>query len=214
MSRRSERRRSTPSPLDAGDCAFFADPVQGARIAPVFWLPGVTTDLVVLTAAPAELTQTSPPNPENWPQLASRQASEGEYVLLEYPPVQLWWTHGAQADKPLAVLLPLDETYPARAAAAEDLWRVFAGRPLSGRSRLTRQRRERLILGLRALDGRQAGASYRVIASVLFGADRVPAGRAWKTHDLRSRTLRLVAEATALMKGGYLDLLRSGRLHR
>jgi hypothetical protein len=74
------------------------------------------------------------------------------------------------------------------------------------RREVTPQRRKRLIVGLRALDGRAAGASYRVLAAGLFGADRVPAGAAWKTHDLRSRTMRLVADATTLMRGGYREL--------
>ena len=45
-----------------------------------------------------------------------------------------------------------------------------------------------------------------MLAAGLFGADRVPAGAAWKSHDLRSRTMRLVADATALMRGGYREL--------
>jgi hypothetical protein len=37
------------------------------------------------------------------------------------------------------------------------------------------------------------------------------AERAWKTHDLRSRTIRLMQSGFALMRGGYQDLLRYGR---
>ncbi|TWB51398.1 uncharacterized protein DUF2285 [Bradyrhizobium sacchari] len=33
-------------------------------------------------------------------------------------------------------------------------------------------------------------------------------GRAWKTHDLRSRTLRLVKTGLELVYGGYRALLR------
>ena len=44
----------------------------------------------------------------------------------------------------------------------------------------------------------------------LFGADRIPE-RAWKTHDLRNRTIRLVQSGLALMRGGYRDLLRQAR---
>jgi hypothetical protein len=73
---------------------------------------------------------------------------------------------------------------------------------------LTQQRRHRLGLALRALDGRLAGASYRVIAAGLFGDARVPPGPGWRTHDLRDRTIRLVRAGMELMQGGYLDLLR------
>ena len=49
-----------------------------------------------------------------------------------------------------------------------------------------------------------------MIADVLFGAKRIPE-RAWKTHDLRNRTIRLVQAGFALMRGGYRDLLRQSR---
>ncbi|WP_456684371.1 DNA -binding domain-containing protein [Bradyrhizobium elkanii] len=34
---------------------------------------------------------------------------------------------------------------------------------------------------------------------------------AWKTHDLRSRTIRLVQSGLALARGGYRRLLRPSR---
>jgi hypothetical protein len=88
------------------------------------------------------------------------------------------------------------------------LWRALSGRPPGPDfHKLPDQRRGRLIQSLRALDARQDGASYRAIAATLFGADRVPE-RGWKSHDLRDRTIRLVQSAQALMRGGYLDVLR------
>jgi len=69
------------------------------------------------------------------------------------------------------------------------------------------QRRRRLALALRALDARMEGGTYREIAEVLFGAKHIPE-RAWKTHDLRNRTIRLVQTGFALMRGGYRALLR------
>jgi hypothetical protein len=77
-------------------------------------------------------------------------------------------------------------------------------------SALSPQGRARLILRLRALDARQQGNSYRTIAIVLFGLRHI-SERAWKTHDLRSRTIRLVQGGFALVRGGYRDLLRYGR---
>ena len=44
----------------------------------------------------------------------------------------------------------------------------------------------------------------------LFGAKDIPE-RAWKTHDLRNRTIRLVQTGLALMRGGYRELLRPSR---
>ena len=63
---------------------------------------------------------------------------------------------------------------------------------------------------LRALDGRNENKSYRAIAEGLFGKKRIP-DRAWKTHDLRNRTIRLVQSGLALMRGGYRELLRPRR---
>ena len=77
----------------------------------------------------------------------------------------------------------------------------------------TLQRRQRLKLVLRALDGNLAGADYRDIARAVFG-DHVPDGAEWRTHSLRSATIRLVHEGRALMRGGYLKLLRPDRRER
>ena len=57
------------------------------------------------------------------------------------------------------------------------------------------------------------GGTYRMIAEVLFGARRIP-DRAWKTHDLRNRTIRLVQAGYALMRGGYRELLHQARRKR
>ena len=71
---------------------------------------------------------------------------------------------------------------------------------------LPASRRERLVLALRALDGRLEKASYRDIAEALFGAGRMPE-RGWKTYDLRDRTVRLARLGHAMMHGGYRRLL-------
>ncbi|WP_456728075.1 DUF2285 domain-containing protein [Bradyrhizobium sp. USDA 3364] len=64
---------------------------------------------------------------------------------------------------------------------------------------------------MRAVDGQLEGNSYRKIAHGLFGMHRVP-NQGWKTHDLRSRTIRLVQTGLHLMRGGYRALFhRKGR---
>ena len=94
-----------------------------------------------------------------------------------------------------------------RAAAALRLWRGLTGR-LPGRDPaiLPAARRDRLLLALRALDGRLEKASYRDIAETLFGTSRMPE-RGWKTYDLRDRTVRLARLGQAMMQGGYRRLL-------
>jgi hypothetical protein len=107
--------------------------------------------------------------------------------------------------------LPLDGDFEARAYAARRLWRAMNGRaPGPAFHQLSKQRRERLSTAIRALDAHNAGGSYRIIAEALFGKKRIP-DRAWKTHDLRNRTIRLVQSGLALMRDGYRKLLRPER---
>jgi len=113
-----------------------------------------------------------------------------------------------ERDQSLSVVIPLDGDFPVRAAAASRLWARTHGRaPSEAPCSLTKQRRDRLILMLRALDGHLAAASYREIAEVMFGADRLER-EPWKTSSLRDRTIRLVKDGIALMRHGYRKLLR------
>ena len=105
--------------------------------------------------------------------------------------------------------LPLDARFEIRAQAAHRLWRALSGRsPCPPLTELPPQRRQRLALGLARAGCAQRGQSYRAIAEGLFGQKRIPE-RAWKTHDLRNRTIRLVQRGLALMRGGYRELLAS-----
>ena len=107
-----------------------------------------------------------------------------------------------------AALLPFDEHFPTRVAAALRVWQALTGR-ISGRDpqALTAQRRSRLVLALRALDGRLALASYRELAEGLFGPLRVRGDADWNSHDLRDRTIRLARLGAELSRGGYRRLL-------
>jgi hypothetical protein len=106
-----------------------------------------------------------------------------------------------------AVLLPLDQFFESRATAAIRLWRGLAGlNPGPNPAALPKARRDRLILALRALDGRLDDATYREIASALFGSAGV-SDPGWKSHDLRDRTIRLVRFGLGMMRSGYRRLL-------
>ena len=108
----------------------------------------------------------------------------------------------------LAVELQLDANFDIASMAANRFWLAMEGRPIGvPHLDLPRRRRQRLKLAVRALDGWLEGNSYREIAEGLFGRQRID-GRPWKSHDLRSRTIRLVRNGISLMRGGYRALLR------
>ncbi|GGC94236.1 DUF2285 domain-containing protein [Chelatococcus reniformis] len=147
----------------------------------------------------------------NWSELPVdiRRTPDGHCMLLRLGGVE----HRALfRDKPVAGMryaaaLPFDEAFDIRVHAARRLWCALDGRPPGPIFRsLPRQREQRLALALRALDARLDGATYRTIAEMLFGADRLPS-RGWKTHDLHQRTVRLVQLGLRLMGGGYRELL-------
>lgn len=106
-----------------------------------------------------------------------------------------------------AVVLPLDQFFEIRVTAAIRLWRGLTSPNLGPNpAALSKARRDRLLLALRALDGRLDDATYREIASALFGDTGVP-DRGWKSHDLRDRTIRLVRFGLGMMRSGYRGLL-------
>ena len=139
-----------------------------------------------------------------------RHAPDGWHAVLRIQGAQhhLWLKEAPQLGVSYAAELPFDPDFEIRAHSSHRLWRAINGRPPGPPfHQLSAQRRERLALALRALDGRMDGASYRAIAEVLFGRKRIPE-RAWKTHGLRSRPIRLVQAGLALMRVGYRALLR------
>lgn len=107
-----------------------------------------------------------------------------------------------------AVELRLDANFDIRLLAAHRFLSAIEGRRLPAPPlALPRQRRQRFILTIRALDAWLQGNSYRDIAVGLFGRERI-SDRSWKAHDLRSLTIRMVKTGIALMRGGYRALLR------
>lgn len=64
---------------------------------------------------------------------------------------------------------------------------------------------KRLRDALIALDGRRAGATFRDIAAVVYGHERVE--RDWPGEGLKVRVSRDFQRGLALCNGGYRDLL-------
>ena len=109
------------------------------------------------------------------------------------------------SDRPVGLLLPLDDDWAVRLAAADRLYHQLVERDLH--PPITRQRRERLKRALRTIDGRQRGASYRAVATVFFGAARVSA-EPWKTSSLKAQIARLAAYGRMMIDHGYRNLLK------
>ena len=105
----------------------------------------------------------------------------------------------------IGVLIPFDDDWPARIAAAERLRTELIERTAD--LPLTPQRRERLKRALRCVDARDTGASYRSVATILFGARRV-ADEPWKTSSLKAQVARLTVHGRMLVDSGYRRLLR------
>ena len=141
-----------------------------------------------------------------------RRATDGWHAVLRIGSVdhRVCSKDPPQIGKLYVAELPFDGYFDARAYAARRLWRAINGRaPGPAFHQLSKQRRERLSAAIHAIDAHGSGGSYRIIAEALFGKKRIPQ-HAWKTHDLRNRTIRLVQGGLELMSGGYRKLLRSG----
>lgn len=140
------------------------------------------------------------------------QSGHADSVVLADPSGDHHLVFGAiNPTQPLAVLLPLDDSFNIRAEAALRFQRRLFGRPAGPLPRaltLTLRHRQRLVRMVRALDGRSSGATYREIADVLFETHKQSATE-WKTSSIRAQTIRLVKDGRTMMHGGYLRLLAS-----
>lgn len=132
-------------------------------------------------------------------------AEDGLHLHLALGP-QLFLPAGADPAAPMAAILPLDEDFAVRVAAAARLQASLKSGVHSA-VRLPAHRRLRFKRMLRALDGRGTGASYRDVAQHILSAD-VTDSAAWRTAPARDVAIRLCRAATRLMRGGYLALLR------
>jgi hypothetical protein len=192
-----------PSP-SAGECDF-ANTSDTAGSSAVIWTPLALPSVITLTALPPGLVD---PDfglaPAVLGTLLSAVDNDG---LIERPGAILRVQTDPAGILPPAILLPLDRLFEIRVAAALHLFRALTGRNHAPNpASLSPARRGRLILALRGLDGRLAGASHREIACALFGADAI-ARRDWISHELRDRTARLVRLGFTMMRGGYRRLL-------
>ena len=202
--------RLTHSDINGG-CLFAADPEQAFDRQSIFWAPEALSTVLSLRqfGAASDGGQYS----LDWTRLAAgefRQGPDGWHGILPLAGAihRLYLPVIPAKGAPLSIELPLDANSDMRLQAAHRFWCAIDGRRLGPSPlALPSERRRRLVLMMRALDGWLAGYSYREIAEGLFGSERVRS-RSWKDHDLRSQIIRLVKSGIALMRGGYRALLR------
>lgn len=203
--------RDKGAPPRNGDCAFLIDPDRSAHDTAIFWRPELVASVLLLEAAPAVFQMA-----RRLEQLDLTLATvhtlrgSGTAIVLPHPGGDHHLILGAiDPAQPLAVLLPLDDSFHIRAEAALRFQRRPFGRATGPPPRaltLTPRYRLRLVRMVRALDGRSSGATYREIAAVLFEAHQQSATE-WKTSSIRAQTIRLVKDAETMVRGGYLRLL-------
>lgn len=197
---------------DAGGCDFAVHPAASAKTRPVFWMPETDLATVVLaplpsaTAANSEVladidAARSRHTPDAWCLVQGRGVSAVHLALIS----------GARPDRPLAVVVSLDPDAPLRLAAVSRLWRNLYAGASRAVDPLPLQKRRRMKQMLRAVDGRDCGATHRQIAEAIFGAART-AAEPWKTSALRDATMRLVRDGHLMIDGGYHSLLRPRRV--
>ncbi|WP_139044016.1 DUF2285 domain-containing protein [Allomesorhizobium alhagi] len=115
--------------------------------------------------------------------------------------------------RPLGAFVIFDELTLDRLTAIERLWHAMFGKRVPPDPRMTPQRRQRARQMLRAVDARQAGATYRAVAAHLFPHHENDAAT-WVGSSTRETTIRLARDGMKLVRGGYRMLLRRPRRDR
>jgi hypothetical protein len=186
-----------------GGCDF-AGLNETADITGVRWTLAALPTTTILTTCAVDFADAK--FSTNYALLATWARAQGEQVLSHRGSVYRVLIDALDQHAP-AVMLPLDRLFEVRARSAVRLWRALSGLAADNDpAAFSKQRQDRLLDALRALDGRQAGASYRQIADVLFG--RLPvASSSWKTHSQRDRVVRIVRLGEDMMGGDYRRLL-------
>ncbi len=210
--RSSARRAAKATHLrdsNNGGYDFVADPDLDWRETPVFWRASLAADVACFCECPEPLGKALPAIDIVQRAQHLRRASDGLYLSWEAGDQGVILAP-ARLHHPVAAVCPINRAMARRYEAAERLWRMTQGQACPHPARPSRHRRSQLALALRALHGRLAGASHRQVATALFGEDVVPPGAAWKTSDIRSRTIRLTNAGIRLSGGGYRALLGGG----
>lgn len=141
------------------------------------------------------------------------RADGADHVLLKEAgrTIQLIWNGGDILSDGLLITAPV-ELLAATGEGGQLAMRRLLDLQRHGRIRAClfepHARGARLRMCLQALDGRLAGASWRQVASAIFGEERTSEEWASPSRSLLDRTRRLFWGGLAYMKGQYREFLK------
>jgi hypothetical protein len=193
----------------------FANPEHCAREVPVFWLPNVSRHTVRARCSPVNTaTGATALTLSNF--AARRLAVIGvdgiPVVTMKSDGINVGLAaHGWQVlTRPVTVTFELDAFHDlgTQTECLKLLQRLSEVDDSTKIGRAPWSNDERLRQALIALDGSLAGKTYREIAIMIFGEERVTADWNGASRFMKDRTRRLVAKGLELMNGGYRELLR------
>jgi hypothetical protein len=189
----------------------FADPAKSAREAPVFWRADRQRRAICCTA------RTASNDTDERINLAAFGGGRGVLVMNSSEHIAI---HGHRKSASMVVTgspfaigdcaLTFHVQGLENAAAACETLRILNQLRSNGTGPTppTERMDEKYLSYLVALDGHLAGRTYRDIAEILYGPDRVKAVWISETRHLKDKVRRAVAAGIELMNGGYLKLLR------
>jgi hypothetical protein len=213
----SEPLRSVGESCDAAAWGLvrFESPERNARLANVFWHRSVSREVLPVMASKtehAEQIQELPPYGLQC-RVTMQAGRDGEQHILfaeEGRSFQLE-VHGLQGLANVRLATEVVLLSPRQAAARLQALRRFSDMITHRRLRTflypPDKRASRFARLLQVLDGSNAGASYRDIALVIFGEERVSADWRDPGAHLRDHLRRALHSGRALMMSGYRRLL-------
>jgi hypothetical protein len=203
-------RKSRDETAEKWGLAAFADPKQDAQAAPLFWLPSHMPSIVQCHAKAANDNHK---HTVNLSQFRGRKfvllTSAGEYLVIRdhHTTARLIITGKSILTGNCVFTFCFEgiETAVSRLDALRDLQQFmsFSTRFLAPVWSSNCKYRDYLV----ALDGHLAHRTYREIAEVLYGCERVKDVWTNETRHLKDKVRRAVQAGVKLMNGGYVKLL-------
>lgn len=196
--------------------SFTASPDAAFDPSRVLTMPGLSPSTITLMPTDPRLRQREPSDMAGLPPLpmgvTDMIVGDWRHVILPDCDgdhhIQTPTTDTGQ----LGVFLPLDRNLPVRLKAIARFHQHMLGQPTGPPPLLVPPvTRQRHIMLMRVLDGHLAGARAKELAAVLIDPDVLGYNAAeWADCRQRKRINRWIVEASELMNGGYLRLLRGG----